>query len=436
MSINNKKIVAFMPAKGTSNRVENKNLRLLDGLPLYLHAIKKLMSCEFIDEVYLDTESDSIITMAKDTGCRIIKRDPSLATNTTDGNKLLMNEIENVKSDIYVQLLCTSPFIEIETIKIACSLVANDGNYDSVTLVKKEKQYRWNDSKPLYDIKNIPNSNTLEDTIIETMGLYVITDEAANKTKRRIGEQPYLLEVTPVESVDVNWPDDFYLAENIAAGLREQKRKHLNIIKNHLSSPMLSDILDDLGYKNQIITKLIPNYSTKILGYAKTLKLRSLGPNEDPKGIYDALKSYKWVVPNDIIVVENEASEFAYFGELNANLAMREGAVGAIVGGVTRDKLEVTRIGFPVFSSGSNCQDVRGRATVESWNRTINLFGVTVPPDSLIFADDEGVVVIPKEIEKKTLQLAFDTIRNENSILTEIALGIDVNSLVDKYGNF
>jgi CMP-N-acetylneuraminic acid synthetase len=57
MAIDGRKIVAFVPAKGSSDRIENKNTRLLDGLPLYLHAIRVVRSCEFIDEVYLDTDS-------------------------------------------------------------------------------------------------------------------------------------------------------------------------------------------------------------------------------------------------------------------------------------------------------------------------------------------------------------------------------------------
>ncbi len=52
------KIVAFLPVKGTSSRIENKNIKLLDGKPLFLHTLEKLSSCSFIDEVYLDSESE------------------------------------------------------------------------------------------------------------------------------------------------------------------------------------------------------------------------------------------------------------------------------------------------------------------------------------------------------------------------------------------
>ena len=52
------KIVAFLPVTGTSSRIENKNIKLLDGKPLFLHTLEKLSSCSFIDEVYLDSESE------------------------------------------------------------------------------------------------------------------------------------------------------------------------------------------------------------------------------------------------------------------------------------------------------------------------------------------------------------------------------------------
>jgi len=71
------KVVAFLPAKGSSSRIKCKNLKLLDGKPLFLHTLEKLMECDFIDEVYLDTESNEIINLASETNCKILKRNSS-----------------------------------------------------------------------------------------------------------------------------------------------------------------------------------------------------------------------------------------------------------------------------------------------------------------------------------------------------------------------
>jgi regulator of RNase E activity RraA/molybdopterin-guanine dinucleotide biosynthesis protein A len=432
------KVVAFMPAKGNSARIENKNLRLLDGKPLFLHTLEKLMGCDFIDEVYLDTESDEMIDLASDTGCRVLKRDPALASNATDGHQLFHNVVSRVEADLYVQVLCTSPFIEPSTLRRGVEgLTANGSPYDSAVLVRRDKQYLWEQGRPAYGVERIPNSVDLPDTVFETMGLYMVNREAAHALKRRIGNKPMLLEANPLEAVDVNWPEDLELANLIAAGRREKDRKLLNNIRNHLNSCLLSDILDDLDCRNQVVKGLKPNLSgAKIIGRAKTLQLRTLRPGEDFRGVYRALESYKTIVPGDVIVVENAVPEYAYFGELNANLAMRAGSVGAIIGGQTRDSRDVAAINFPVFAQGTTCQDVRKRATTAHINRPIYLFGVAVSPGDLVFADSEGVVIVPRRVEEKVIETALSNGVNEKRLLLDVSQGIDVDELTSKYGFF
>lgn len=432
------KVAAFVPAKGSSSRIPSKNVQLLDGKPLFLHTIEKLLRADFIDEVYLDTESKEVAELAQESECLILMRDPELASNKTDGHALFYNEVRQVNADIYVQVLCTSPFLSLESIEKAIKVVADsESENDSAVLVRRDKQYVWNDDGPRYPIDHIPNSVDLPDTIIETMGLYVVSSAAAHRTKRRIGDRPALINAKPIEAIDVNWPEDFDLANLIAAGLRESDRRLFANIKNHMSSSMLSDALDDLGYRDQVVKGLSPNVpDTKILGRAKTLKLRKLQADEDFRGIYRALQSYRTMVPGDIILVENEASENAYFGELNANLAIRAGVSGVIVDGKTRDSAEVRRIGLPVFSSGFNCQDVRKRATVESINKRIMIGAVRVSPGDLVFADAEGVVIIPKKVEAEIIAETHRKMANERSILVDISMGVGVGEIVKKYGYF
>ena len=218
--------------------------------------------------------------------------------------------------------------------------------------------------------------------------------------------------------------------------MREKDRILLENLKNQLNSSMLSDLLDDLGYST-VVNGLLPNIDgAKIFGRAKTLKLRKLKEGESYKGIYNALNSYYTIVPNDIILVENEISDFAYFGELNANLAIRSGATGAIVAGMTRDSGDVKKLGFPVFAKGNKCIDVRGRATLDGINVPINIEGVNVLPGDLVFADNEGVVIIPQEIENKLLKMAIAVCMKEKSVLLDIANGIEVDELVKRNGEF
>lgn len=429
------KVIAFLPAKGSSERIESKNIKLLDGKPLFLHTLEKLSKCSFIDEVYLDTESDEVIDLASEVDCKVLKRDPKLATNKTDGHQLFMNEVKQVDGDIYIQILGTSPFIEIESIQKGVEKI-KEGVYDSAVLIKKEKQYLWKSEKPLYNIDHIPNSVDLEDTIIETMGLYLINKEAALKTNRRFGEKVFFLKASPLESIDVNYEEEFLLANLIAAGRREKERQLFQNLSGMLTSSMLSDILDGLGLDGVISTLSLNLKEKKMMGYAKTLKLKKLEKGEDYRSIYDALKSYDTIVPQDIIVVENECSEYAYFGELNANLAIRQGAAGAIIGGKTRDTAEVAQLDFPVFSTGSNCKDVRQRAGLASINKKINLYGIDISPGDLIFADNDGVIIIPARFQDQVIAKALQTIQKEKNILLKITTGDDQMKLLRDIGEF
>ena len=429
------KVVAFLPAKGSSERIKNKNIQLLDSKPLFIYTLEKLISCDFIDEVYLDSESEKVFEIASHINFKKLKRDKNLAKNSTDGNQLLLNEINHADADIYIQILCTSPFIEISTIKRGVDILKKNKSYDSVVLVKKDKQYIWEKGKTKYDLNKIPNSKDLPDTFIETMGLYIIRKSAALKTKRRIGEKPFLMEASPIEAIDVNYPEDFKLAELIQKGKRMDENRFFANIKNRLSSAILSDIFDDLKI-NGLIRNFKPNINTKIFGRAKTLKLRKIKEREDYRKIYNALKSYELISIGDIIIVENESPEFAYFGELNANLAIRAGSQGAIIGGKTRDSLNVEKLNFPVFSKGLTCIDVKKRAVVGSINKVINIEGVKVRPEDLIFADSEGIIVIPKENEKEILSKAIESISKERNILEDISLNKSIEYILKKNGFF
>jgi len=432
----------FVPVKGSSERIPSKNLQLLDGKPLFLHTLEKLLTISGID-VYLDTESEEVVKVASYLeNLRILRRDPILASNSTDGNKLFFNEVANCDHPLICQHLCTSPFIEPETILKAISAIGTQSPsgqiYDSSLLVREDKLYIWKENRPTYDIESIPNSKDLPSTVIETMGLYAVSRKAAISTRRRIGNVPALLMASPLEATDVNWPEDFQFAQLIAAGKREKQRQLLQNLALILSSALLSDLLDDLGYNNQIIKGLgqCSVGSAQVLGPAKTLKLRKIDKSDDFRKIYGALNHYETLVPGDVICVENEESDYAYFGELNANMAIRQGVKGVIVGGKTRDGSDVRRTGLPVFSAGYTCQDVRGRAVLDSMNQVIVINGVSISPSDMIFADNEGVVVIPKLLISEVFKQVKNRFKNERGVVSDIASGLTVSDLLRNRGNF
>lgn len=430
------RIVAFLPAKGTSERIQSKNLKLLNGKPLFLHTLEKLVNCDFIDEVYLDSESEEILNYAPYLDYIPMKRDPNLATNRTDGHQMFYNEVSQVDADIYIQILGTSPFISPATIKKGIDVLLEHDEYDSVVLMKKEKEYLWKDNQPLYNKHNIPNSNTLPDTIIEAMGLYIVRKETALCTKMRYGDSVYMLTADAIETIDVNYPDEFELAECIMRGLQEKENDRFRLLSKFLNSAILADILFDMGVHANI-SGLIPNFFEKrIMGRANTLKLRALKPGEDYRGIYDGLKTYERVTPGEVIVVENEVPDKAYFGELNAHLAVRAGAIGTIVSGVTRDITAVNGIEYPVFAKGYYSADVKGCATVEAHQCEICIDGVKIKPGDLIFADNCGVVCIPRHLEHEVLKRTIAVVETEKNILRRVLNDESAQSIYEQEGEF
>ncbi len=437
------KVYAFVPAKGTSERVANKNMLFLDGERLYVRALKTLLKCKEIDQVFLDTESDEMFDLVDYLPVKFMKRNPELANNKTDGHKMFMNQVNtNPDADIYVQLLCTSPFISPDTIDNAIRELKNNSEYDSAILMKKEKCYFWKDGNPEYDINHVPNSKDLPDTITESMGLYIVKKDAAIKNGRRYGEKPLLIWGNSEELIDINMPEDLAFAQTYAKGKRNEENQKLNLMKHFISSPALSDMLDDMAIEKGDVCGAVFNgfkcniADAKLFGRANTLRLRSLKQGEDFKGIYDALKSYEGVADNDIIIVENEEKDFAYFGDLNARLAIKSGASGVIVDGVTRDAKATQALGLPVFAKGYNATDVRRRATLDYINKPIKIAGKLVNPGDLIFVDESAMVVIYKKYEDEIISRVLNTFKNEKDIVNDIISSKTIADIVNDRGAF
>src|SRR3954469_9162280 len=185
--------VAFVPAKGDSTRIRNKNTVVLDGDYLFKRKLKQLLACPEIDDVYLDTESDRIIELASDLPAKILSRDAKPASNKTDGHELFANECAKVDADIYIQCLCTSPFMTPETMSRAIKALKDNPKADSLVAVQKRKQYTWVKGRPAYGEGRIPNSVDLPDVVIESMGLYMVRKKKnAKRPKRRFGNNVIL----------------------------------------------------------------------------------------------------------------------------------------------------------------------------------------------------------------------------------------------------
>ena len=209
------KNVAFVPVKLNSQRLPNKNIKPFDnGDPLISYILKTLKQVKSIDEIYVYCSNEEIKKYLPE-GIKYLRRSATLDSDKTLINEVLTSFAKDVVADVYVLAHATAPFLRHESIERGLIKV-NSGEYDSALTVKKMQDFIWQNGKPFnYDLNNIQRTQDLEPLYIETTGLYIYSRELILKHNRRIGEKPYLIEVSEIEAVDINKTSDFEIANAI-----------------------------------------------------------------------------------------------------------------------------------------------------------------------------------------------------------------------------
>lgn len=209
------KIIAVVPMKLNNRRLPQKNTKCFtNGKPLCHYILSTLLTIKSIDEVYVYCSNPNIKEFIPD-GVKYLKRSPSLDQDTTKMNEVLQNFAKDVPADIYVMTHTTAPFIKAESIEKGLNAVIS-GEYDSSFAAKKLQDFLWKDGEPFnYALNNIPRTQDLPPLYEETSGFYIYRSEVMTKLNRRIGDKPYIVEVGEIESVDIDEPEDFAIADSI-----------------------------------------------------------------------------------------------------------------------------------------------------------------------------------------------------------------------------
>lgn len=214
------KIVAVVPIKLNSVRLPNKNIKCFtNGDPLCSYILSTLKRVDGIDDVYVFCSNEDIKNYLPN-GVKYLKRSESLDQNTTKINEVLKAFSDEVPADIYVMTHTTAPFIKSESIKKGLDAVKS-GLYDSAFAVKTIQDFMWDDNGPTnYSLNNIPRTQDLKPFYLETSGFYIYKREIIDKLYRRIGNKPFLVSVSEIESVDIDEKEDFDLANAIFNGMK------------------------------------------------------------------------------------------------------------------------------------------------------------------------------------------------------------------------
>lgn len=228
----NNGISVFLPTRAGSERVKNKNTRDFAGVKGGLLSIKlaQLLSLSKVKEVVLSTNDEESIAVAQtylsNSKLKLIRRPDHLAQSQTN-----LTDLVN-----YVPLICnnehilwthvTSPLVKGKDYAQAIDLYFEKINkgYDSLMTVKEIQNYIWSEAENKVlnrregDLKKWPRTQDLEKVYEVNSAIFIASKKIYKEEQDRIGLKPYLLKQNSLQSVDVDWEEDFKIAEKLYKG--------------------------------------------------------------------------------------------------------------------------------------------------------------------------------------------------------------------------
>lgn len=212
----------------------------------------------------------------------------------------------------------------------------------------------------------------------------------------------------------------------------------LEQIRQSLYSAVISDALDAAGHRAQCLLtprQWSPMTGVKVLaGRCRTTQWEDVD-GEDPEPYKLELEAVDDCNPDEIIVAAAGGSiRSGIWGELLSTAATNRGCAGVIIDGAVRDVAAMRRMQFPVFAAGTCPYDSLHRQRVTARDVPVEVGGVSIRTGDIVFADEDGIVVIPHEIEADILSAAWQKVNAENEVRDAIRDGLSAKAAFEKYG--
>src|SRR5680860_1088890 len=196
---------------------------------------------------------------------------------------------------------------------------------------------------------------------------------------------------------------------------------------NELYVAVISDILDSLGFRQQVMDANIrpvdPVERRVLVGCAHTVLMAPIHEmKEEPYTVQIA--AIDAVQPGDVgVEATGGITGNAFWGELFSNAVLGRGGRGMVIDGYHRDTRKILELGFPLFSTGARPYDLAGRAQAIDYGCPVSCGGVLVNPGDVVFAEVDGIAVIPAEVAEETVRLALKKDVKEDRARDELRSG-------------
>ena len=217
-------------------------------------------------------------------------------------------------------------------------------------------------------------------------------------------------------------------------------RELLELMRRDLYSAVIGDILDQMErYRQFLPPQIRPLREDMVLcGRAMTV----LEQDRETTGEHAAgektfgkmLEALDDLKEGEVYLCTGASPDYALVGELMCTRMLSLGAAGAVCNGFHRDTSGILALDLPCFSLGAYSQDQAPRGRVVDYRVPVTVGGVSVEPGDLVFGDRDGVVIVPREIEREVIERAWEKAMGEKTVGRAIREGMSATEAFAKYG--
>ena len=222
--------IALLPMKAHSERVSGKNFKTMAGKPLFRWILDSLLAVESIDQIVINTDAISTLSeMGLATNDRVIIRErrTEICGDHVSMNLIIQDDLQATDADTYIMTHTTNPLLSSGTIIKALDAFKTAkllNSADSLFGVTKfqTRFYKEDGSAVNHDPDNLIRTQDLEPWYEENSCIYIFDKASFAKTNARIGQKPILFEIPKLEAIDIDEKEDWFLANAVAKGLKEE----------------------------------------------------------------------------------------------------------------------------------------------------------------------------------------------------------------------
>lgn len=215
--------VAFIPVRGGSKSIPLKNIKELNGKPLVYWTIKAAVDCEYIDRVYVATDSDLIKETVNNfhfANVEVIGRSEESASDTASTEFAMLEFAELYSFTNIVLIQATSPLLEANDLNGGFELFLQPET-DSVLSVVPQKRFNWDiDAEgyafPLnYDFYHRPRRQEFKGYYTENGAFYITSKENLMQAKNRLSGNVRAYAMDENTFVEIDEPSDWIVVEHL-----------------------------------------------------------------------------------------------------------------------------------------------------------------------------------------------------------------------------